>query len=144
MSGARLDLAPRELADFLGQWALSREIRHDDGSAARFDGLAEWRPEGDGALYVEQGTLEMPGQGRFAAERRYRWAADLAVFFEDGRYFHQVPARGGTDTHWCDPDRYEVSYDFADWPRWQARWRVRGPRKGYVMVSSYRPAALSG
>ena len=77
-------------------------------------------------------------QGRFRAERRYLWGPDLTVCFEDGRFFHQVPPEGGQAAHWCDPDQYEVSYDFRAWPDWQTRWRVVGPRKDYAMVSWYR------
>ncbi|EPX84948.1 DUF6314 family protein [Salipiger mucosus] len=127
----------RQLYDFLGDWQLSRDIAHADGTSARFEGRASWQPEDTGALYVETGELILP-QGRFAAERRYRWAADLSVFFDDGRFFHAVPPGGGEAAHWCDPDQYDASYDFTRWPEWQARWQVRGPRKDYVMVSRYR------
>jgi len=132
----------RGLEGFLGTWQLAREISHGDGSSARFEGVAEWRAEGAGAVYVERGELVM-AQGRFAAERRYLWDRDLRVFFEDGRFFHQVPEAGGTASHWCDPDQYDADYDFSRWPDWQARWQVRGPRKAYVMVSRYRPLGPS-
>lgn len=127
----------RRLQDFLGDWRLAREITHGDGSAARFEGRAEWRAEDAGALYVETGELII-GAGRFAAERRYRWGADLSVWFDDGRFFHHVPPGGGAAAHWCDPDQYDAEYDFSRWPEWTARWRVRGPRKDYEMLSHYR------
>ncbi|MCR8546323.1 DUF6314 family protein [Salipiger sp. P9] len=124
------------LEAFFGEWRLEREIRQGDGGDGRFEGVARWLPEGEGALYVEEGALLLPS-GRFAAERRYRWDRDLRVFFEDGRFFHQVPAEGGPAGHWCDPDQYDVEYGFGDWPVWWARWRVTGPRKDYVMLSRY-------
>ena len=42
--------------------------------------------------------------------------------------------------HDCPPDSYRVRYDFRAWPRWQAEWRVTGPRKDYGIVSRFRPA----
>jgi hypothetical protein len=131
-------LVPRRLADFLGDWSLSREIVHDDGTRARFVGRACWRTEGAGALQEETGVLEMAGQG-FAAQRRYLWAEDLDVRFEDGRFFHRVPPLGGPVSHLCPPDHYAGVYQFAGWPDWEVRWRVSGPRKAYVMVSRYTP-----
>ncbi|WP_230794485.1 DUF6314 family protein [Salipiger marinus] len=121
---------------FLGEWRLDRDIRHGDGSSARFEGRAVWRRDGAGAVCEEAGELILP-QGRFRAERRYLWGEDLVVRFEDGRYFHQVPPEGGHAAHWCDPDQYDVWYEFALWPVWTARWRVGGPRKEYEMLSRY-------
>ncbi len=125
------------LGDFLGAWHLDRTIAHGDGTRATYTGEAVWQAEGTGALYIESGWLEIAGQGRFQAERRYRWASDLSVHFGDGRFFHQVPMQGGAAGHWCDPDQYDVEYDFAAWPSWQAVWQVRGPRKDYKMISRY-------
>ncbi len=134
----RDDLRPRALTDFEGAWQLSRDVIHDGGLPARFEGRALWTRAGDGLDYVETGTLEIAGQGRFAAERRYRWGPDLRVYFDDGRFFHQVPTQGGSTGHWCDPDQYDVVYDFSAWPRFSAEWVVRGPRKSYRMTSDYR------
>lgn len=129
----------RRLADFIGAWRLEREIRHADGTIARFDGRAEWRLEAPGALCVETGTLTLPEGMAVQAERRYLWDADLQVRFADERFFHAVPPLGGVAAHDCPPDRYEATYDFADWPRWRCTWRVRGPRKDYVMHGRYVP-----
>lgn len=128
-----------QLEDFIGPWRLTRQIQQADGQSARFEGEARWEPRPGGALYVESGTLLMPG-GRFHAERRYLWEADLTVRFEDGRYFHRVPPEGGETGHWCDPDQYDAAYEFTDWPLWSCRWRVRGPRKDYEMQSRYSRA----
>jgi hypothetical protein len=128
----------RELGDFLGAWALAREIRHGDGSVARFEGRAEWSLTGDGALCLESGTLTLPEGTALQGERRYRWDHALNVYFDDGRFFHAVPAAGGTAEHDCPPDRYLARYDFARWPSWDCTWQVRGPRKDYVMTGRYR------
>ncbi|MFW2586727.1 DUF6314 family protein [Sagittula sp. SSi028] len=127
----------RNLTDFLGFWQISREIAQADGTRALFTGHGTWtqRPDG-GADYAETGQLEMGG-GRFTAERRYHWTPGLDVYFDDGRFFHRVPAGGGATGHWCDPDQYDVRYDFADWPAWTVVWQVHGPRKDYTMTSRY-------
>jgi hypothetical protein len=127
----------RSIEDFIGVWAISRGLTHADGTQARFNGQAELRRDGAQILYVESGELHMPGAGAFRAERRYTWDDQLNVYFDDGRFFHQIPAQGGDAAHWCDPDQYDVTYDFSNWPRWQAVWRVRGPRKEYVSDSWY-------
>lgn len=126
----------RVFTDFIGRWQIARQITQADGGRARFDGIAEWAPDG---AYVERGQLDM-GTAQFTAERRYRWTEALDVFFDDGRFFHSVPRCGGDAAHWCDPDQYDVHYDFSRWPEWTARWQVKGPRKDYVMVSTYRRA----
>ena len=46
--------------------------------------------------------------------------------------------------HHCDPDMYNVSYDFTRWSQrkkqWRSVWTVLGPRKDYKMLSSYEQA----
>ncbi len=132
------------MADFLGRWSVERQIEdRRAGQAGRFDGLAEITPTPDGALYQETGVLILGG-ARFPAERRYLWAEGpdgIAVRFADGRAFHSFSPEGAPAArHWCDPDDYRVSYDFAAWPLWRAVWEVRGPRKDYRMDSLYRRA----
>lgn len=135
------------LQDFEGLWRLERRIADALGPDASFSGTACFTPDGAGLILDEAGRLELAGQGGFQAERRYLWRPDgawIAVFFADERAFHRFdPAQGAAHAeHWCDPDTYKVRYDFSAWPRWQAEWRVTGPRKDYVMLSHYAP--LSG
>jgi hypothetical protein len=73
------------------------------------------------------------------AERVYLWRASgagIEVLFDDGRPFHRIDDSAEA-AHWCDPDQYDVTYEFGRWPKWSSRWRVLGPRKDYVMVSNY-------
>ena len=126
------------LADFAGNWTVARTIVPDEGAHAQFDGTAVWQPQDADLLYTETGTLRIAGAAPMQAERRYVWTADLHVFFDDGRFFHSVPPSGGATEHWCDPDHYKVVYDFSEWPAFQTRWRVDGPRKAYEMVTRYR------
>lgn len=135
---------PRELADFEGDWTLSRIISQADGAQAQFEGRARWawqedRPEPELA-YVETGLLSLPGQPPMQAERRYLWRDGPTVWFDDGRFFHTVPPLGGEAHHYCDPDDYRVSYDFSRWPDFSTVWTVRGPRKDYRMHSRFTRA----
>ncbi|MEL7093446.1 MAG: DUF6314 family protein [Pseudomonadota bacterium] len=134
-------MAERVLADFAGRWRLSRAIAPVGQPEAQFEGVAEWVPDAEGRLaYAESGLLRVPGQAEMRAERRYTWDAELNVWFEDGRFFHTVPAAGGKAEHWCDPDWYHVDYRFGSWPVFEVEWRVSGPRKDYVSVSRYARA----
>lgn len=131
------------LADFAGTWRIERTITPLSGPVARFDGTAHWRPSADGLDYVETGMLRMEGTTPMQAERRYRWVRDLSVYFDDGRFFHKVPAQGGRTQHFCDPDTYTGTYDFDTWPSFTVTWQVRGPRKDYHMISVFKRQANS-
>ncbi|MRU14223.1 trigger factor [Roseovarius sp. A21] len=127
-----------QLADFEGEWRLERRIVQADGVEARLQGVAVFRAVPEGLAYEEIGTLRVPGQPEMEARRAYLWGPDLSVWFDDGRFFHRVPAEGGETGHWCDPDQYDGRYEFEEWPVWRVTWDVRGPRKDYRMESEYR------
>ncbi len=133
------DHARRRLSDFEGTWQIAREIRPEAGPRACFEGLGVWTPDREGLAYAERGVLSMDGVSPMQAERRYFWRPDLSVLFDDGRFFHQVPAEGGQTEHWCDPDHYKVTYNFSAWPMFDVSWEVRGPRKAYLMISRFMP-----
>ena len=134
------------LAQLAGRWRLDRHIRDHRAAAEGFlTGEAVFTPQAGGLEYRETGELRYAGQSPVRAERRYLWresAGRVAVLFDDGRPFHDFPLGAGLAeaVHDCAPDRYGVSYDFTDVPRWRAVWRVRGPRKDYLMTSRYAPA----
>ncbi len=135
------------LEAFAGDWRLDRVIEDAlAGRQGRFTGQARFRPGPDGLDYAEEGTLTLGDAPPMTARRDYRWSADasdgIEVRFADGRFFHRFPADDPTPEalHDCDPDQYHVRYDFRAWPRWTAEWRVRGPRKDYLLVSTYQPA----
>ncbi|WP_231125795.1 DUF6314 family protein [Roseovarius gahaiensis] len=134
----------RTLADFEGRWQMVRRIVHADGTVARMEGEACWTPAPDGLICEERGLLQVADAAPLEAQRRYLWSDGLRVWFDDGRFFHQVPARGGTCSHWCDPDQYEGRYVFGQWPSWRCIWQVRGPRKDYIMMTEYRPEHGTG
>lgn len=136
----------RGLAEFAGLWLIEREITdHRGGPSGRLHGTCEFVREDAGLRLFERGVLEMAGLAPMQAERSYLWRADadgIAVEFADGRFFHAFDPRGAQTEagHDCAPDRYDVAYDFADWPQWVATWRVIGPRKDYTSVTHYRRA----
>lgn len=134
-------------SDFLGRWSIVRTIQeHEAQAAATFEGVAEIIDAGNAWNYSETGTLTLQQGGAFQAERTYIWRPNgqtIDTYFSDGRYFHTIELSAKPKTsHWCDPDQYEVRYDFSAWPAWAAQWDVVGPRKNYRMVSAFRKAKL--
>jgi len=129
------------LADFEGVWRLERRIEDTlAGESWHLTGHARFAPVEGGYDYVEMGTLCGPGGQVMQAERRYLWRAvdgGVDVFFADGGFFHHIPEAVAQPEaeHLCGADLYRVRYDFTGWPRWQAEWRVRGPRKDYLLHS---------
>ncbi len=138
------DLAlPGSLAAFEGRWRLDRVIRQADGPEGRLKGHATFTRGGPGTLVCdEEGEMQLGTAPPLRATRRYLWRSGgggIEVSFDDNRPFHgfTLGVAAPTAIHICPPDRYEVAYDFADWPIWRATWTVEGPRKAYVMTSRY-------
>ncbi|MDH5797942.1 MAG: DUF6314 family protein [Paracoccaceae bacterium] len=128
----------RNIAEFEGHWRLTRQIVDARlGREMAFAGRAELRPDENGQwLYFEHGILHAPGQADMTAEQRYLWRPGrdgIEVCFPDGRFFHAFNPDNGEPVadHFCDPDQYDVRYDFRNWPDWRTKWRVLGPRKDY-------------
>ncbi|MFO6463903.1 DUF6314 family protein [Jannaschia sp. KMU-145] len=132
------------LAALEGEWTFRRHIVEAEGGTTRVTGRAVWTRGEDAFDCLETGTMMRPDGSRFEAARRTLWtiAPDgIAVQFADGRPFHRIT--GGARpkaAHDCPPDDYRLSYDFSRWPDWSVRWRVRGPRKDYGAVTTYRRA----
>ena len=138
-------MGPKRLQDFAGAWRLARRI--DDrraGAEGRLEGRAVFAPGEGGLICDEVGVLTLPGLAPMEARRRYVWREGgpgrIAVFFDDGRPFHDFALGPGAGAeHVCTPDLYRVRYDFTRWPHWRATWAVTGPRKDYISVSDYAP-----
>lgn len=138
---------PGSLWAFVGVWSLEREIHHGDGRIDRLTGQCRFTRSGPKVLQDETGWLETE-QGRFQASRRYVWKEaknGLQVYFADMRPFHSIPlgVAHPEAVHLCPPDRYQVAYDFIDWPRWRTVWTVEGPRKAYRMETVFSPYLAS-
>ncbi|MEP0961900.1 MAG: DUF6314 family protein [Roseobacter sp.] len=128
----------RRLADFEGEWRISRIIAPVQGPEAEFEGIAVWTVAPGGMSYREAGLMTVADHPPMQAERQYFWANDLSVFFDDGRFFHKVPSGGGQARHWCAPDDYLITYEFEHWPRFIVQWQVKGPRKDYRATTKYQ------
>ena len=130
--------------DFLGQWRLARQIEDAlSGARSTFEGSAHISEQGSHWEYHEVGQLLLTDARPMTAERRYIWKADASgvnIHFSDGRFFHRLDCSNkAAAQHWCDPDQYDVTYDFSIWPKWENTWFVRGPKKNYTMTSAYMP-----
>mgnify|MGYP000026460516 CR=1 FL=1 len=136
------------MAAFLGNWTVERHI-HDQGGKrlGRFEGIVQFSRAGEHVCYAEEGLMQYGGQAQFKASRVYQWrfpgGARIEVKFADGRDFHSIDfVRGSVSaSHFCAPDKYDVTYDFGNWPEWSTEWHVEGPRKAYRMMSIFRRAA---
>ena len=124
---------------------MTRTIEHADGRVDRLTGRCRFTRSVPRLLQDEEGWLET-AEGRFQASRRYVWGEKpgrLEVHFHDMRPFHSIPlgVAHPETVHLCRPDRYEVVYDFSNWPDWRTVWTVEGPRKSYRMETSYAERA---
>jgi len=130
-----------QLADFHGSWTIDREIQdHLTGTVSHFKGTGVFSPDQDQTIYLEKGKLMLAGVPPMTSERRYFWREStlgIDVFFDDNRPFHSFQFDMGQAAHWCDPDQYDVRYEFGSWPLWTSEWKVKGPRKSYTMHSAY-------
>lgn len=105
-------------------------------------GSAVIRELADHWEYRESVKIKIASGQVFSGSRVYLWHPredGFEVMFEDGRPFHRISFVAPDARHWCDPDQYDVRYDFADWPIWSSRWVVKGPRKDYAMTTRYSP-----
>ena len=136
---------PLSIWDFEGKWTWQREISDDAHLGAGLgEGRAEFIRDGTGLRYDESGQISFATTPPLKGNRRYHWRPSetgAEVLFDDLRPFHHVDLSVDAPmaSHWCDPDQYDVNYDFSGWPRWQSLWRVKGPRKDYEMRTLYRP-----
>ncbi|MFD2263302.1 DUF6314 family protein [Lacibacterium aquatile] len=128
-----------------GSWTFERRI--DNG--ARMEGTAVFTPRPDGWLhYREEGTLRLPDGQTFASYRSYLYAQrpnGFAVYFDEAppRLFHEIaltPDLTGSAPHQCSADLYESDYRFLPDGSFTVVHQVRGPKKGYRMETTYRPA----
>jgi len=131
------------LASLEGVWSLDRIVRHSDGREDVFSGTSTFLRSGPRLVQNEDGMLTPAGSRTpLKATRTYIWTQNdnqIDVMFDDMRPFHRFQT--GVDavnaTHLCPPDRYEVAYDFAGFPRWSSTWTVEGPRKAYKMTNLF-------
>ena len=108
----------------------------------RFSGIATFSVDAWGARYDEKGEMVLEGSDPLPATRTYLWRArdpdQIAVLFDDERPFHRFSLKAQPEaSHFCDPDTYDVVYQFGSWPDWSCVWSVKGPKKDYRMEARY-------
>ena len=142
---------PRHTADTLaflnGSWHLERHLTdYRRGMAGTFTGAAEFAPTGDPRLlrYAERGEL------RFGSHSGPAWRTLLCrglpggavdVRFADGREFYRLDLASGRwrARHVCaGRDDYVVTFLVLSPDLLEERWRVLGPDKDYVSVTTLR------
>lgn len=139
--------APAEVfAQLAGHWMLDRCA---DGRLL-MAGQASFGANDDGGLtYHEQGQVRLASGASFAAERSYLFQqrpTGFAVFFveQPPRLFHEVALTQAGDVlagdarHLCKADLYLSRYQFRADGRFSVRHDVSGPRKDYVLETTYR------
>jgi hypothetical protein len=132
-----------------GAWRLARRIIDPSHAfaGARLAGRIEIkavRDNGDDALlrHVEVGALRI-GDQCFPATRTFFWRVEpeqLVLLFDDfrllARFGLDALANGAaTATHHCPPDEYRAKMVWCD--AWRLTWRVRGPRKNWIIASHH-------
>ncbi|MEM1384590.1 MAG: DUF6314 family protein [Pseudomonadota bacterium] len=131
---------------FQGVWQMVRIIEDvPDGVIGEFWGDAVFSPDGEGLSCREAGVLRFRGSD-YHAERTSLWRFPdnrVEVRYADGREFHDFDPSEPEATHLCEPDRYEVAYDFEA-THFISRWQVKGPQKNYLMTTVYRRAPGTG
>jgi hypothetical protein len=152
--------APMRIADtlafLLGTWDLKRSIEdHRSGMRGVFDGRA-WLAATFGgsaagpekAHYTEAGELRF-GTNLTRASRTlvYERLGDGAVMllFADGKPFVDLNLQSGEwgSVHHCREDLYELTTSVRSESVLQERWRVTGPSKDYVAVTTLTRVAVS-
>ncbi|ABD55579.1 hypothetical protein Jann_2662 [Jannaschia sp. CCS1] len=133
--------AVMRLDDLRGRWSVERVIEdHRADLTGRFEGEAIWSPDANGLVQTEVGVLHYGSASPMQATRRYLWRAQgegIAVFFDDARPFHIVPAPGQEALHDCPPDTYRVRYAFTGLDAFTTVWHVTGPRKHMTLTTRF-------
>lgn len=130
-------------AFLVGRWRLSRMILdRRAGDHGSFEGTAVFRVENDGLIYLEQGVFKLGGyEGPAKQLHHYRfpkpWRAEVS--FAHGGFFHDLDLSRGfwAAEHLCGADTYNGTFHAEGSDRWEAVWRVTGPRKDQELTTRY-------
>ena len=134
---------PTKLADFAGDWNIDRRI--EDRLAkrtAQLKGTALFAWSGTDLIYSEAGMLTLDDGPALSTQQEYLWQTDgseVRVYFANRAPFHRFPLSVpiANASYWCDPDQYDVRYEFRNWPVWTVTWTVHGPRKDYISITRF-------
>lgn len=129
-----------------GSWRVRREVfDHRTGETSVFAGIASFvRTERSGETVLrldETGDVRL-GEYCGEAHRQLEYAASsdstVAINFLDGRHFIDLDLADGEsrDVHVCSADRYEIATIATSSDLFEEHWRVFGPEKDYVAVTT--------
>ncbi|WP_271603704.1 DUF6314 family protein [Bradyrhizobium sp. CCBAU 45384] len=134
----------------IGAWSFTRLI----AGQGSMQGLATFTPlDPEGLAYREQGRLKLLTGTELEAEREYVFrehGRGFDVFFKEtpSRLFHAIELAGSDDGVWtgsadhlCHFDRYQSTYTFRPEGSFAIRHVVSGPRKDYMIITTYTRAA---
>ncbi|MET4801143.1 DUF6314 family protein [Bradyrhizobium sp. LB11.1] len=133
-----------------GSWSFERVIE----AQGRMQGIGIFSSlDVERLAYREQGRLKLQNGTELQAEREYVFRKrdrGFDVFFKETplRLFHAISlsasddgALNGSADHLCNLDHYQSSYTFLADGRFVIRHVVSGPRKGYMMTTTYTRVA---
>jgi Family of unknown function (DUF6314) len=140
------DDASQVMTRLAGAWSFDRVI---EGQGS-MKGLATFAPlDAECLAYREQGRLKLQNGIELEAEREYIFRKrdrGFEVFFKETppRLFHAIElaasddgALNGSAGHLCNLDHYQSTYTFRGDGGFVVRHIVSGPRKDYVMITTY-------
>ena len=145
------------LAFLLGTWELERTLEdHISGTTGLFKGRATFTetvaagapPRCEWARYEESGELHF-GTQRTRASRSLIYErlkdASVMLYFADGKPFVDLNLESGAwrGVHNCVEDLYEMTTTVGSPDLVQECWRVTGPRKDYLAVTTLTRVADS-
>lgn len=139
-----------QLRPFLtGAWAIRRSvIDSQSGIRGTYTGVAEFTALKNDLRYRELGELSF-GSYRGVSHRDLLFAFQengcAEVLFADGRPFHTLDLRSGTDrvTHLCGSDAYYGCFKAIDSNSLCVDWLIKGPRKNQRLSTCYTRSAPS-
>lgn len=133
----------RTIFDMLaGTWSYKRVI----SNYGTIDGKSVFAlTEPDVLAYTEKGLLHLTDGPVLEAHQEYVYRLEdgdrLAVYFRDGRFFHEVSladdGRTGTGDHLCKLDFYQAAYRFEGPEAFTVTYNVKGPKKDYVSETHF-------
>ena len=131
-----------------GTWKFDRAIT-GHGS---MKGTANFRNTAPETLDYDESGIHAAKGGVVDFYQSYiyvRQDGEILVTFKDGRPFHRLDfARSpenlltATAVHLCGDDVYSGHYVFLDNDNFSLRWDVKGPRKDYMIETTYVRQAL--
>jgi hypothetical protein len=149
-----LTAAPKQITDtmgfLLGTWDLSRTIEdHRSGTCGLFEGQASLvaAAPGGSAVALGEAHYNEAGELRFGTRVTRAWrslvyerlgAGAVMLHFTDGKPFVDLDLQSGEwrSVHHCAADLYQLTTTIRSHSVVQERWRVTGPSKDYVAVTT--------